>query len=100
MFYSSRLTHEQYNVLAAKIVGLFPSEYSGTYYVPAIRKAISKSGRPILAKGKLVDKCKNLLHNCADVIPSKRKRRGDSDDVNPEVNLKRNALNPTEIDRE
>lgn len=71
--YFSRLTHEQFNILTSKVVSLFPNEYPGTYYVPAVKKSESKSGRPVLAKGKLVDKCKNLLHSCADVIPRKRK---------------------------
>lgn len=84
----SRLRHEEFNIITSKIVSLFPSEYPGTYYVPAVKKRDSKIGRPILAKGKLVDKCKNLLHSCADVIPRRRKRSLEEEQtVAPKFNL-------------
>lgn len=70
----SRLTHEQYNILTSKIINLFPTEFTGSYYVPAIRKCDSPTGRPVLAKGKLVDKCKNLIYACGSAIPKLRKR--------------------------
>uniref|UniRef100_A0A1Y1LUZ3 SAM domain-containing protein n=1 Tax=Photinus pyralis TaxID=7054 RepID=A0A1Y1LUZ3_PHOPY len=69
-----RLTPEDYNVLASKIITLFPKETASTYYVPAIRKRDSITRKPILARGKLVDKCRNLLHDCGpSVIIRKRK---------------------------
>ncbi|KAK4886435.1 hypothetical protein RN001_002706 [Aquatica leii] len=40
-----RLSHEEYNIITAKIVSLFPSETSSTYYVPAIKKTNSHTGR-------------------------------------------------------
>lgn len=56
-----RLTHSDYNILTSKIITLFPKECAGTYYVPAIRKKNSPINRPVVAKGKLVDKVRNLL---------------------------------------
>lgn len=56
-----RLTHSDYNVLVAKIVTLFPMETVGTYYVPAISKKNSITNKPQVAKGRLVDKIRNLL---------------------------------------
>lgn len=73
--FCSRLCHEDYNLLASKIVALFPTEVTATYYVPSIKKNESITGKPILAKGKLVDKCRNLLHCCNDVVPVMRKRK-------------------------
>lgn len=61
LFYSSRLKHPEYNILTSKIISLFPNESASTYYVPAIRKADSTNRKHILARGKLVDKTKNLI---------------------------------------
>ncbi|XP_031359189.1 uncharacterized protein LOC116182757 [Photinus pyralis] len=57
----NRVCHSDYNILTAKIITLFPKELSGTYYVPAISKKHSVTNKPIVAKGKLVDKVRNLL---------------------------------------
>ncbi|KAK9680854.1 hypothetical protein QE152_g38780 [Popillia japonica] len=56
-----RLKHPEYNILTSKIISLFPNESASTYYVPAIRKADSTNRKHILARGKLVDKTKNLI---------------------------------------
>lgn len=73
LFYCfSCLTPDDYNILSAKIISVFPIECCGTYYVPAVRKKDSIAGKPILARGKLVDKCRNLLHACGPVIVRKK----------------------------
>lgn len=77
LFYS-RLAHQQYNIITSKIIALFPNECPGSFYVPAVRKCDSPIGRPILAKGKLVDKCKNLIQACGDAVPKQRKRKFDN----------------------
>ena len=59
--YFSRLSHLEYNILTSKIIALFPNENPLTYYVAAIKKADSRTKKHIAAKGKLVDKIKNLL---------------------------------------
>jgi hypothetical protein len=41
-------------------------ECSSTYYIPAVPKNESLIGRPLMAKGKLVDKCKNMLYKSDD----------------------------------
>lgn len=56
------MTHEEYNIISAKIVSLFPTETVGTYFVRPVQKRDSLSGKSILAKGKLVDKVRNLLY--------------------------------------
>lgn len=67
------MIHKDYNRLAGQIITLFPNETTGTYYVPPIRKCNSSTGRSIVAKGRLVDKCKNVISRCGDAVP-KRKR--------------------------
>ncbi|KAK9674814.1 hypothetical protein QE152_g40834, partial [Popillia japonica] len=57
-----RLKHEDYNILTSLIITLFPKENSLTYYTPPTKKSCSSNGRHIRAKGKLVDKAKNLLY--------------------------------------
>lgn len=62
----SRLRKEEYNSLAAKIITLFPTEMVGTYYVPPMKKSSSPFGRPIMAKGKLVNQVKNIIFRSGD----------------------------------
>lgn len=71
----SRLKFEEYNIITSKIISLFPNETSFTYFVPAIKKSESNIGRPILAKGKLVNKVRNVLFISPDSVPCKRKKQ-------------------------
>lgn len=75
-FYS-RLRHDEYNKIGAKIVDLFPKEALGTYYVPPIKKHDSLTGKSTLAKGKLVDKVRNLIHKCQEAVPKRKRKSGD-----------------------
>ncbi|CAH0562947.1 unnamed protein product [Brassicogethes aeneus] len=58
----TRLAHQDYNILASKIISLFPSETDSTYYIPAVRKENSSVGKSIPAKGKLVCKARNSVY--------------------------------------
>lgn len=75
VFNCSRLNFEEYNLLTSKIIALFPSESTYTYFVPAITKNESRTGKPILAKGKLVNKVRNILFISPDTVQCKRKRK-------------------------
>lgn len=66
-----RLTHSDYNVLTAKIITLFPMETAGIYYVPAISKKNSITNKPQVAKGRLVDKIRNLLRLSREIQKEK-----------------------------
>ncbi|KAL4713684.1 hypothetical protein ACJJTC_004215 [Scirpophaga incertulas] len=57
-----KIFYEDYNFIAAKIISLFPKESIGTYFTNPVTKRQSTSGRPIAARGKLVDKVRNLLY--------------------------------------
>ncbi|CAH0562887.1 unnamed protein product [Brassicogethes aeneus] len=78
-----RLNHSDYNKLSAKIISLFSKESIGVYYVPAIRKADSPTGKSILARGKLVDKCRNLIHKCEEATPIRKKRKHSEEENQP-----------------
>ncbi|KAG5864048.1 hypothetical protein JTB14_019409 [Gonioctena quinquepunctata] len=41
---------------------------NGIYYVPAIKKCHSVTGKYIVAKGRLVDKCRNFIYKCDDAV--------------------------------
>ncbi|XP_031351954.1 uncharacterized protein LOC116177194 [Photinus pyralis] len=71
----NRLRHEEYNKITAKIITLFPTETMGIYYVPAVRKNASLTGKPTPARGKLVDKVKNMVFNFDEATPKRRKRK-------------------------
>lgn len=60
-FFYSRLRHEDYNTITAKIVTLFSKEAAQVYYIPSVKKRDSFSGHSIVARGKLVDKARNLI---------------------------------------
>lgn len=49
-----------FEILADKIVELFPRESKNTYYVPRIKGNSALRSRPVNARGKLVDKYRNL----------------------------------------
>lgn len=40
---------------------MFPKENAGTYFIHPVRKGQSPTGKPVVSKGKLVDKVRNLL---------------------------------------
>lgn len=61
-FFLSNIKPEEFNLLAAKIVSLFPTESIYTYYMKAVPTSKSASGRYVPSKGKLVDKVRNLLY--------------------------------------
>ncbi|KAG5900544.1 hypothetical protein JTB14_022851 [Gonioctena quinquepunctata] len=57
-----RLKHEDYILITAKIITLCPTEATQTYYIPSVRKKDSFNQNSIAARGKLVDKARNLIH--------------------------------------
>ncbi|XP_031331406.1 uncharacterized protein LOC116162026 [Photinus pyralis] len=85
-----RLTHAQYNILCSKIIGLFPNESPQTYYYSG--KRINNLAVP--AKGKLVNKAHNILHQSPDkVYVRKRKIPHNEFEV-----LKKRTINKEESD--
>lgn len=46
--------------MSRKICDLFPTETKPTYYIPYVPKENSAFSKPISAKGKLIDKYRNL----------------------------------------
>ncbi|KAL4713320.1 hypothetical protein ACJJTC_015307 [Scirpophaga incertulas] len=67
-----KITYEEYNILAAKILTIFPTESIGIYFTRPVPKGQSLTGRPVTARGKLVDKVRNLIFKYGD-----RKRKSD-----------------------
>lgn len=59
--------------MTAKIISTFPKENASTYFVSPIKKRDSLNGRPSYARGKLVDKVKNILYKSGE-----RKRQNPS----------------------
>ncbi|XP_029670901.1 uncharacterized protein LOC115240071 [Formica exsecta] len=55
------LTNEDFQHLAEAIVKDFPTEAVPTYYIPAIPKKLSRVGKSVISRGKLVDKYRNKL---------------------------------------
>lgn len=51
---------------------MFPKENIGTYFVPPIKKSLSLKGKPVFAKGKLVDKVRNILYQSGERRRQKR----------------------------
>lgn len=86
--YFSKITYEEYNILTAKIIALFPFENTGTYFVPPIKKRQSISGKPSFAKGKLVDKIRNTLYKSGE----KRKKSTSEENVIPNKTKKYEEL--------
>ncbi|CAH0553157.1 unnamed protein product [Brassicogethes aeneus] len=84
-----RLQHDHYNIITAKIISLFPGEHSQIYYVPAIKKKESILKKSVLAKGKLVDKVKNLLYKTGE---SGNLRKRHHDDNVHETTSKRQCV--------
>lgn len=88
LFYS-RLRHEQYNSLAAKIIILFPTESIGTYYVPVVKNCHSLSKKTIMAKGKLVNQVRNIIFLSGETVKRKAADSNDSpeDSIVPKKRL-------------
>ncbi|CAH1115890.1 unnamed protein product [Psylliodes chrysocephalus] len=84
-----RLTHSQYNILCSKILNLFPSECSHTYYLSGERLHSSA----VQAKGKLVYKSHNILYRSPDKTYV-RKRKNST--VDPNETLKKRDRENTE----
>lgn len=76
----NRLRQEEYNSLAAKIVLLFPTEPMGLYYCPPIKKSISPHHKPVTAKGKLVNHCRNILFKSGDTTKQRQSQDEDNND--------------------
>lgn len=55
------MTNEDFQHLAEAIVKDFPTEAVPTYYIPAIPKKLSRVGKSVISRGKLVDKYRNKL---------------------------------------
>lgn len=72
--FCSRLTHQNYQSIVGKITNLFPNEPPTVYYIAAIRKKDSPTGKTIIAKGKLIDKAKNLIHQGGYARPTKKRK--------------------------
>lgn len=73
------MKHDQYILLCAKIKLVFPEEVNSIYYVPYISKGSSPDGKCVFAKGRLVDKVRNILYRSGDTLPHKKKKRELSD---------------------
>ncbi|CAG9765739.1 unnamed protein product [Ceutorhynchus assimilis] len=72
-------------------------ECPSTYYIPAIPKRHSNVGKPILAKGRLVDKVRNLLHRSGEGSQL-RKKKG-AEDL-PSADAKRRTVECSNEDAE
>lgn len=69
-----------------QIKDIFPLEPLKIYYSASIKKQHSRTGRSVLAKGKLLHKAKNLIHQGGYARPTrKRKHRTESTDENIDV---------------
>ncbi|XP_011884131.1 PREDICTED: uncharacterized protein LOC105571267 [Vollenhovia emeryi] len=61
LFYYFRLRNEDFLYIAEEIVKLFPTEATTTYYIPPIPKKLSRVGKSVISRGKLVDKYRNKI---------------------------------------
>lgn len=81
LFYS-RLTDNDYKILCNKIIEIFPNEDTSIFYVPPVRKSQSANNKSIIAKGRLVDKCRNLLYRTgARSYQKKKLEEKENDDL-------------------
>lgn len=60
-FYIFSLKNEDFLYIAEEIVKLFPTEAITTYYIPPIPKKLSRIGKSVISRGKLVDKYRNKI---------------------------------------
>lgn len=76
------LKNDDFLYIAEEIVKLFPTEDTSTYYIPPVSKKLSRIGKSLISRGKLVDKYRNktralkLIHEWK----SSDDRRADSPD--------------------
>lgn len=55
---------------------MFPNESRSTYYIPYyVPKRETGTSKGILAKGRLVDKVRNILDQCGETVKYKSKRK-------------------------
>ncbi|KAG5863869.1 hypothetical protein JTB14_027901 [Gonioctena quinquepunctata] len=47
-YHVTQLKHEDYNIITAKIITLFPTEATRTYYIPSVRKKDSFNRNQLL----------------------------------------------------
>ncbi|KAM0731576.1 hypothetical protein ACS0PU_002636 [Formica fusca] len=83
------LTNDDIEIIATKISDLFPNETSETYYIPPTKLLSHGNIRVSIARGKLIDKHRNLLRElrkCGLFVknknPSKSKKNIDNADCN------------------
>ncbi|XP_039309196.1 uncharacterized protein LOC105204400 [Solenopsis invicta] len=57
----TNLKNDDFQYIAEEIVKLFPTEVTTTYYIPPISKRVSRIGKSIISRGKLVDKYRNKI---------------------------------------
>lgn len=79
------MSHDNYTVLAAKILSLFPNEVMGTYYVPAIKKSDTPLKKSIMSRGKLVNCVRNILQRSGDTKRRRTLSKTDEDKDNAVV---------------
>lgn len=83
LLFFSRLTHKNYQLIVAKILNLFPKKPPTIYYISAIRKNDSPTGKSIIAKGKLIDKAKNLIYQGGYARLTKKRKATDNINETP-----------------
>jgi len=59
--FSVQLNNEKLNKIADRIISLFPAECKEVYYCPPVKKKDSRNQKSGNAKGKQVDKNRNML---------------------------------------
>lgn len=90
----SRLVNEDYNLLGAKIIGLFPSESLAMHYCPPIRKANHPLKKSVMAKGKLVNQVRNILFKSGDTaIKRETKCNKIPDNIGPNISTSNEISN-------
>lgn len=85
--YFSRLNQKNYQSIIAKIKHLFPNEPLAIYYTAAIKKKDSPTGKSIIARGKLIDKAKNLIHQGGYARPTKKRKA--IENINQDISIKK-----------
>lgn len=53
--------NDDFDHVAKKVATLFPNEIAETYYVDPVKKSASRDNKPGRAKGKLIDKYRNII---------------------------------------
>ncbi|KAJ8728950.1 hypothetical protein PYW07_006646 [Mythimna separata] len=81
---NKRLTYDDYTILSGKIITLFPQETASTYFTRPIKKVDSHRGKSIAAKGKLIDRVRNLLFQSGE-----RKRKSENNSETLEIETKK-----------